>query len=167
MILQKVMLAGTFGVGKTSLFDRFVHGIFKEEYLTTIGVKVDSKEVKLDDGQALKLMIWDVAGEVSQDKVPKTYFAGTHAVIYVFDLARPMTYTNMQSDLDYLEEILPDAVIKVVGNKKDLVTEEQLADIKAKITVDKITSAKTGEQVEELFTEIANDLSQQIDANNA
>jgi len=161
------MLAGTFGVGKTSLFDRFVHGIFKEEYLTTIGVKVDSKEVQLENGDVIKLMVWDVAGEVSQDKVPTNYFAGTNAVIYVFDLARQMTLSNLQQDLDYLREILPEGVIKVVGNKKDLVTEGQIAEIQNKVHVDKITSAKTGEQVEELFAEIAYDLSQKLHEDNA
>ncbi len=167
MILQKVMLAGTFGVGKTSLFDRFVHGIFKEEYLTTIGVKVDSKEVQLDTGEVLKLMVWDVAGEVSQDKVPTNYFAGTNAVIYVFDLSRKMTFANLAKDLAYLKEILPEGVIKVVGNKSDLVTEGQIAEIQNEVHVDKITSAKTGEQVEELFVEVAHDLSQKLHEDNA
>ncbi len=158
MIKKKVMLAGNFGVGKTSLFDRFIHHVFSEQYLTTIGVKVDSKEVKLSNNELIKLMIWDVAGEVSQDKVPTTYFLGTHAVIYVFDLSRSMTYENIEADLNYLHKILPNSLIKVVGNKRDLITDEQLAAIQRIVQTDALTSAKTGEQVEEFFTRLAEEL---------
>ena len=40
---RKLCMLGDFGVGKTSLVARFVHSTFSEKYLTTIGVKVDSK----------------------------------------------------------------------------------------------------------------------------
>ncbi|NLE96032.1 MAG: GTP-binding protein, partial [Dehalococcoidia bacterium] len=41
MIVKKVCMLGGYAVGKTSLVKRFVHGIFSERYLTTIGVKIE------------------------------------------------------------------------------------------------------------------------------
>jgi 50S ribosomal subunit-associated GTPase HflX len=55
---------------------------------------------------------------------------------------------------------LPNGVIKVVGNKKDLVTDEQILKIKEEVPMpwNILTSAKMGENVEEMFIEIGNEL---------
>ena len=98
---------------------RFRYKKFSEKYLTTIGVKVDKKVVVVDDTE-VTLMLWDIAGEISQDKVPNSYFLQSSAIIYVFDLTRPSTYKNIGVDMGILKNILPDAIIKVVGNKEDL-----------------------------------------------
>ncbi len=158
MISKKVMLAGNFGVGKTSLFNRFIQDIFDERYLTTIGVKVDSKVVSLDNDDQLKLMIWDIAGEVSQTKVPQTYWLGASGILYVFDLTRPTTFERIEEDIAFLKQKLPDCVIKLIGNKKDLVSTDRIEEVKSKFDVDAITSAKTGEQVEDVFLALANDI---------
>ena len=156
MISRKVILTGSFGVGKTSLFRQFIHETFSEKYITTIGVKVDKKVVEVN-GEEISILLWDIAGEVKQDKVPKSYFLGASAVIYVFDLTRPSTYKNIHTDLNILDGILPDAILKVVGNKEDLIDAEKLAKIKkeANFTIDAITSAKEGTNVNELFYRLA------------
>lgn len=155
MISKKVILTGSFGVGKTSLFNRFVYSRFSEKYLTTIGVKVNKKVIKVGT-ENLSILLWDIAGEVSQDKVPVSYFLGAHGIIYVFDLTRPITYKNIDIDLAYLRGLLPTGVIKIVGNKKDLVSDSQIDAIRNDLTVncDLFTSAKTGENVETLFQEL-------------
>ena len=154
-ISKKVILSGSFGVGKTSLFTKFMYNAFDERYLTTIGVKVDKKELDID-GRKLTLIVWDIAGEVTQDKVPKTYFLGASGVIYVFDLTRPSTYSNIEEDIAYLNKILSGGTITIVGNKKDLVTDQDVETIKQSLPVDcnLFTSAKTGEQVEAVFESI-------------
>lgn len=157
MIPKKIMLAGNFGVGKTSLFNRFIHNTFDEAYFTTIGVKVDSKVVETSKG-SLKIMLWDIAGEVTQDKVPRTYWLGSKAVVYVFDLTRPITWDNIESDLNFIREVLPKAVVKLVANKKDLVKQERILDAEEQFEVDIVTSAKTKENVEELFNGLAEEV---------
>ena len=157
MLSKKVILTGSFGVGKTSLFNRFISNTFSERYLTTIGVKVDKKSVTIH-GQDITLILWDIAGEVTQDKVPTTYFLGTSAIIYVVDLTRPSTHVNVDHDISFLMDLLPGCVVKIVGNKMDLLSPQQLQMLEHQINFDVITSAKTGENVEELFTEIAAEL---------
>ena len=51
MIQKKVCLLGAYGVGKTSLVSRFVHSIFSDKYLTTVGVKIDKKSVTVETGR--------------------------------------------------------------------------------------------------------------------
>ena len=99
MLSRKVILTGSFGVGKTSLFSRFIHDSFSDRYITTIGVKVDKKSVEVD-GEKVSILLWDIAGEVTQDKVPRSYFLGASAIIYVFDLTRPSTYKNIDIDIN-------------------------------------------------------------------
>ena len=155
MISKKIILTGSFGVGKTSLFNRFIYQQFSDKYLTTIGVKVNNKTIKIDD-ESISMMVWDVAGEVSQDKVPASYFLGASGIIYVMDLSRPLTFVNLESDIQFLRDLLPNGTIIIVANKKDLVTEEQLETIRQELArpFDYSTSAKTGENVEELFIEM-------------
>jgi small GTP-binding protein len=159
MISKKIILTGSFGVGKSSLFNRFIYEQFDDKYLTTIGVKVNKKNVGID-GTELSILLWDIAGEVTQDKVPVSYFLGASGIIYVFDLSRPSTYANIASDIKYLQNLLPNGVVKVVGNKKDLVTDEQILKIKEEVSMpwNILTSAKMGENVEEMFIEIGKDL---------
>lgn len=159
MISKKIILTGSFGVGKTSLFNRFINNTFDEKYMTTIGVKVNKKSVFIE-GREVALLLWDIAGEISQDKVPTSYFLGAAGVIYVFDLSRPLTFQNIASDLAYLKNILPYAVVKIVGNKKDLLSDKQIAELEANFPIhwDALTSAKTGENVEKLFLNLATEL---------
>ena len=155
-ISKKVILVGHFGVGKTSLIRRFVHQKFSEEYLTTIGVKIDKKVLQLK-GQEVTLIIWDIAGETNQVKTPKSYQLGAHGVLYVFDITRPSTYENLHEQLDYLRDLLPQASIEVIANKTDLLNAEEQKNVLSGLHLDQIhtTSAKTGENVEAIFDALA------------
>ncbi len=159
MINKKVIITGSFGVGKTSLFNQFIYKRFSDKYLTTIGVKVNKKVIEVE-GKELSILLWDIAGEVSQDKVPNTYFLGAKGIIYVFDLSRPTTYQNLKENIEYLQKMVKNAVIKIVGNKKDKLSTEELVEVNAQLPLPLsiMTSAKTGENVEELFKELGKDL---------
>ncbi|MEM9326565.1 MAG: Rab family GTPase, partial [Bacteroidota bacterium] len=144
-----------FGVGKTSLIRRFVHQKFSDQYLTTIGVKVDRKEVEVE-GQALTLMIWDIAGEANLSKVSQQYLLGAHGLIYCLDLSRRETFENLQEDLFELTKNLGDVPILILGNKADLLTQEEQLAITKEITLSvTLTSAKTGDNVDATFDEMA------------
>ena len=165
MLSKKVIITGSFGVGKTSLFSRFVYSRFDEKYLTTIGVKVDKRTVHVD-GTDISLLLWDIAGEVRQNKVPQSYFLGAAGIIYVFDLSRPSTFDNIVNDMQHLRKLLPHAEIICVGNKLDLLSEAELTSVKQQIMVqpDYLSSAKTGENVEALFLELARTLVKNVAA---
>jgi len=152
---KKVILIGNFGVGKTSLTRQFVYQKFSEEYLTTLGVKIDKKVVEV--GQDLiNLMIWDIAGEVSQTRVNTSYYLGSNGIIYVFDVSRPSTYEQMEADIEYVQKLLPNIPILRIANKADLLTEEQVKNLN--IPYDFLCSAKTSQNVENTFLKLTQEM---------
>jgi len=155
MIAKKVLLVGNFGVGKTSLIRRFVLNEFSEDYISTIGVRVSKKVVEFEN-ETIKLMIWDVAGTSGSEKIPKAYFLGSHAAMFVFDLSREETYLTIEENLNMVKELSKLKNITVVGNKKDLLSKDELDEVLKKITIDidLITSAKEGDNVEDAFMKL-------------
>ena len=155
MISKKVLLVGNFGVGKTSLIRRFVLNEFSEDYISTIGVRVSKKEVAYNN-QQIKLLIWDVAGTNANEKIPKAYFLGASAAMFVFDVSREETYLTIDENLKMVKELSGLENVTIVGNKKDLLSEEELQNVidKVSVEIDLITSAKEDENVEDAFMQL-------------
>ena len=160
-VSKKIVLLGHFGVGKSSLIRRFVENTFSEDYKVTIGVHIFKKEInKLENNNDVALIIWDLEGNDDITQTRASYLLGTDAFIFVFDITRPETYKDLEIDLQYLKTHYPNIPIKVVGNKKDLVTKEfvRRMNVKMKRYVDCFTSAKTGDDVEDVFVTLASEL---------
>ena len=150
----KIVLLGAPGVGKTSLVQRFVHSVFSETHKSTLGVKVDRKTVELDDRTA-SLLIWDMHGETDGLDVPANYLTGAAGGLVVFDRTRPATVEVALGLAERLTQASPGAKIFTIGNKADLEADssELEVQLRGRVVVD--TSAKSGEGVEELFTNVA------------
>jgi len=150
----EVLLTGSFGVGKSSIFNRIIHDTFSSNYYGTMGVRVNEKVLE-DQGITIKL--WDIAGEIHQRKVPKIYFAKKTVILYIIDITRPFTFGSILEDLQYLKENVGEAIVKVIGNKKDLLTEAELIKVQEEelpIVLQGIVSAKTGENLIALINEV-------------
>ncbi len=156
-ISKKVILIGSFCVGKTSLISSFVYRKFPFIYQTTLGVRIDKKVVELDDLN-LNMIIWDIGGEQNQSRIPQSYYLGSDGVIYVFDLTRPSSFFNIEEDLKYINDMLPGVPVIVTGNKSDLLDEKGLAETENILPVkpDIYSSAKTGKNVDIMFDKLAN-----------
>lgn len=162
-LTKKVCLLGDFAVGKTSLVRRYVEGRFSERYLSTIGVKVDRKvlTVPASDGEVmLTLMIWDLAGGPDLGAWVPNYYRGAAGVITVCDLTRPETLASIDFYVQALRELSPAAELVVAANKADLMEQRSVSDAEMAAVSDEygapffLTSAKTGERVEEMFYQL-------------
>lgn len=153
-----VLLTGSFGVGKSSIFNRIIHDDFSNKYYGTMGVRVNEK--KLADHN-VNLKLWDIAGEIQQRKVPKIYFAKKTIILYIVDITRPFTFRNILDDIQYLKENAGGSIIKIIGNKKDLLDETELLKVQSlelPVTLQRTISAKTGENLTTLFNELVEEV---------
>ena len=153
---KKIVLLGHFGVGKTSLVRRFVDNDFSEDYLVTLGVHVKKKELKINDDD-FTLIIWDIEGNTSISKARKSYLVGSHGFLYVFDVTRPETFENIKNEMNFLAENYPNIPICKIGNKSDLIVSEKVREFFKQDDFKDcdFTSAKVGENVENVFTKIS------------
>ena len=157
---RKICILGDFAVGKTSLVRRFVHQQFDDKYLTTVGVKVDTKPVTLDDGRALKLAIWDVAGTDTPTELFLRYARGASGLVLVADVTRADTLGCCRKLLDAVTDRLGPLPHVLLTNKCDLTAERELPpDAGSRLFSDALacldTSALTGQNVELAFAHLA------------
>lgn len=159
MIQKKICLLGKSGVGKTSLVARFVHSIYSDKYLTTVGVKVDKKTVTID-GTEVVLVIWDLAGDDDFQRLQTSYLRGTSAYLLVADGTRRITLEEALELQKRVAESLSEAPFVLALNKADLapqweVDETRIAALAAENFIVMKTSAKEGTGVEEAFVDLA------------
>jgi small GTP-binding protein len=158
MIQKKVCMVGLYGTGKTSLVQRFVHSLFSERYLSTVGVKIDRKPVELD-GTSVTLMLWDLAGRDGHEDITTSYLRGAHAILYVADGTRRETCDQLP-ELRALVRGAAGEVPEVLAlNKSDLrerwtITEADEQGLAAGWDLVR-TSAKIGTGVEDAFQRLA------------
>ena len=159
MIQKKIALLGASGVGKTSLVRRFVSSLFDDKYLTTIGVKVDKKTIRVG-GEDAVLMIWDIAGAEEHFSVPTSYVRGAAGFVVVADGTRADTFDAAAGLVEQMDRDLGPLPFVFVVNKKDLVEAWQgdaarLDAMRPRSLAVVTTSAKTGEGVEDAFHRLA------------
>jgi small GTP-binding protein len=156
---KKMCMLGGFSVGKTSLVRRFVHSVFSDAYLTTVGVKIDKKIVDLKD-RTVNLILWDLAGEDDLSSLRTTYLRGAAGYLLVADGTRRATLDVALSLNHRVEKEFGPLPFALLLNKSDLKEQWTIsaADL-AKLSQDgwrvRSTSAMTGDGVEEAFKDLA------------
>jgi small GTP-binding protein len=155
---RKVVIAGDGNVGKTSLIRRWSEGRFDASRVMTIGVDFQTKVVELPDG-AVKLSIWDVAGQERFGAMRPGFYRGSRAVALVYDVGEKASFVNLARWQDEIRKAVPHAKFLVIGNKIDLpriVSAEHGRQLAAALKAPYVeTSAATGEGVPQLFEALA------------
>ena len=159
MIQKKICMLGAFAVGKTSLVSRFVHSIFSDKYLTTIGVQIEKKSVQLESGR-MDLVLWDIYGEDDFQKVRMSYVRGASGYLLVIDGTRRTSLDTAVSLHESAQRAIGPVPCIVVINKADLIESwevDQSALVRRGWKV-VTTSAKTGDGVEDAFVMLAREM---------
>ncbi len=158
----KICLLGDGAVGKTSLINRFVKQHFTDRYLLTIGTNTYKKRIAIKrPGQPdiyLSFIIWDIMGQLTFRQVflPQ-YLKGSRGALLVCDLTRRETLERLDNWMDLMFVEWGEIPIVFIGNKNDLTDHHEFSgEDLGKLSNDFgcshfLTSAKTGENVEEAF----------------
>ena len=163
-IKVKVCLAGEPMVGKTSLIRRYVLDEYDDRYIATLGAKVTKKELTSHDparGEfAVTLILWDIWGNKNVRELLKdAYYHGAHGIIAVCDVTRPETMTELDGWAQAITSVAGDIPVCLLANKNDMADHPLKEPEIRKFSKERswptfLTSAKTGEHVEDAFDEI-------------
>ena len=159
MLKKKICMVGEFGVGKTSLVRRFVDSLFDERYLTTIGVKIDRKDITVGS-TSVTLMLWDLAGEDDLAQLKVSHLRGASGYILVADGCRAASLAKAVELQKRIADQLGPLPFVLVVNKADL---KDRWEVQGKAITESgwptfETSAKAGTGVEEMFLALAGKL---------
>src|SRR5579863_5348732 len=153
-----VSMVGLYGVGKTSLVRRYVHSIFSEKYLPTMGVQISEKLVGTS-GRDVKFQLWDLEGRDDRRQLQDTYLRHTDSYILVADVTRRASLDTALELQAGIRKLLPAAPFVLALNKSDLPSEieDELACLDRTWAVVR-TSARTGYGVQAIFGILADRL---------
>ncbi|EXB74488.1 Ras-related protein RHN1 [Morus notabilis] len=161
IIQAKMVLLGDMGTGKTSLVLRFVKGQFLDHQEPTIGAAFFTQILSLTEA-TVKFDIWDTAGQERYHSLAPMYYRGAAAAVVVYDISKMDTFTRAKKWVEELQrQGNSNLVMALVANKCDLEPKreveteegEQFAQENGMFYIE--TSAKTAENINELFYEIA------------
>lgn len=158
MLSKKVCLLGWPAVGKSSLVRRFVSDTYSDKYLSTIGVRIERKQVR-SNGRDVNLLIWDIHGEGDSLVVSPEFLRGTAAYLFVVDGTRPDTVEALAEFEERVTEIAPAPAVVAI-NKTDLgpdttAIQDYLLNVPSLFNDMVHTSAKDGSGVQEAFSNVA------------
>ncbi len=163
-ILFKILTVGDGSVGKTTILQRYVDGLFKEDQKMTIGVNFYLKRIQIRDFD-VALQLWDFGGQDRFRFLLKKYVKGASGALLLFDLTNPVSIESADEWVKLVRMHNSELPIILVGTKYDLVDPGQndeeasnLALAKYNLIASVKTSSKTGKNVEDVFNMLINNL---------
>ena len=152
----KILTLGDSSVGKTCIILRYADDDFPKTEIPTIGIEYKTKVIKINN-QSVKLQIWDTAGQERYHKIlASTFYRRANGIVLIYGLTSPSSFNHVESWMNQIRQKAdPDIEIVLVGNKLDLVSEQDFTQgqqLAASFGIPFFTvSAKSGENIAEVF----------------
>ena len=156
----KLVLLGNTNVGKSCIVHRFMKDEFLQDSTPTIGAQFVTKVLPVENGNSVRLEIWDTAGQERFKSLTPMYYKGAAVALVVYDVSNSPSFEGAKGWFKELQNHgSPNMVMALVGNKSDLqkvVSTETAREFASRHhLIFYEISAKTGENVNALFNEIA------------
>ncbi|KXJ15994.1 ras-related protein Rab-23 [Exaiptasia diaphana] len=156
----KVVVVGNGAVGKSSMIQRYCKGIFTKDYKKTIGVDFLERQISIN-GEDVRLMLWDTAGQEEFDAITKAYYRGAQACALVFSTVDRDSVDSIESWKSKVEVECGNIPMVVVQNKIDLIDQAVVQPDEAESLAKKLrlkfyrTSVKEDLNVNDVFKYLA------------
>jgi Ras-related protein Rab-1A len=169
----KIVLVGNGASGKTSLVLQYTEHKFSENYIMSIGANFAIHLIqKPEEDIAIRLQLWDLAGQKHFTFVRPSFYRGAFAIIYIFDLTLRESFEAIKGWKDEAERHTGDIPRLLLGNKVDLTEHRVISKKEGEQLAEEIgamyfeTSAKDAINVDQAFLDITDTLMKKhIDTN--
>lgn len=159
-IAIKVVVVGNGAVGKSSMIQRYCKGLYTQDYKKTIGVDFLEREIQIDD-EAVRLMVWDTAGQEEFDAITKAYYRGAEVCVLTFSTTDKASLDAVEKWKEKVEAECGSIVTVLVQNKIDLIEEsvvspEEVESLAKRLKLRLVrTSVKQNFNVDQVFEYLA------------
>ena len=157
----KILTIGESGVGKTCIISRFTKDEFSLNHLATIAIDFKLKRIQTKD-KTIKLQIWDTAGQERFNTLTTGFFKGSDGIILVYSVIDQNSFDCVSKWMTQIRNLSPsDVKVILVGNKSDchserIITKDQGIAVAEQYNIPFFeSSAKTGENVKEIFEKMS------------
>ena len=160
----KVVVLGETSVGKSSIVLRLTNQQFSDFQESTIGAAFLTKKIQRDN-ITVNLEIWDTAGQERYHSLAPMYYRGARWAVVVYDMTNYNSFTKAKSWVDEIQNAgITNLNITLAANKCDKEIKrtvsydegKEYADLQGLFYFE--TSAKTNQNITELFDQIANSI---------
>lgn len=162
----KLVMVGNSGVGKTSLVQYEIQNTFKNESESTIIFNHLFKNYSIFD-KIVRLQIWDLCGQEEYQSSIKSFYKSSLCNIIVFSLDDLESFNMVNRWIEDIKDNhnSDDYILVLIGNKTDLekervVSKEKIEEFCKDNQIENYyeASAKTGENVHEIFKDLVRKL---------
>ena len=160
--VNKVVIVGESGVGKTCIMAQFIENKFEEEFVSSLTTQYRRKKIQLVTGEDVTFDIYDTAGQEKFRAIAKIFYKDARVVILVYDITDKKSFEAMKN---YWYEQVKDIqtenlILAIAANKSDLYEERQVENETGEEFAKSInaifveTSAKNDSGIDKLFENI-------------
>ena len=156
----KIIFLGDQYVGKSSILNRFYQDKFEPDYQATIGLDFHSKNVEIK-GSPIRLLLYDTAGQEKFKSLIPMYIRDANIILVVYDITNKDSFVHTEHWVNETKDLKrEDAIFVLVGNKIDLEEKRVVSSKEAESFANEKgflfheVSAKTGDEIQELFTSV-------------
>uniref|UniRef100_A0A3B3UCA4 Rho-related GTP-binding protein RhoC-like n=1 Tax=Poecilia latipinna TaxID=48699 RepID=A0A3B3UCA4_9TELE len=123
-VRKKLVIVGDGACGKTCLLIVFCKDQFPEVYVPTVFENYIA-DIEID-GKQVELALWDTAGQEDYDRLRPLSYPDTDVILMCYSIDSPDSLENISEKwTPEVKHFCPNVPIILVGNKKDLRSDEK------------------------------------------
>ena len=124
----RISMLGDTGVGKTSIINRFLDLGFSQQIASNIGVEKHYKEMQMNDGKKMKVILWDTAGQERFHAIATNTIKTCQGIVLSFDLTKKATFEKLADWIKEVRDINNQIPLIIFGNKCDMIDNREVEE---------------------------------------
>ena len=123
--VNKVIIIGMLGVGKTSIIHSIMNNEVDKEYSPTMSLDIKHIQAKVND-KIIQIQIWDSCGNDKLAQQMPNLFKDAFIAIIVYAINNKKSFEELKKWYNLVKEYSFDNIIFLIGNKSDLEEEREI-----------------------------------------